>query len=63
VLISNGIDDGSIRKVSPEIIENAIAGTVDAAPDIARKMRIEDIEATSADYLQLIFNGIANTAA
>jgi AcrR family transcriptional regulator len=63
VLISNGIDDGSIRKVSPEIIENAIAGTVDAAPDIASKMRIEDIEATSADYLQLIFNGIANTAA
>jgi AcrR family transcriptional regulator len=62
VLISNGIEDGSIREVSPEIIENAIAGTVDAAPDIARQMRIEDIEATSADYLQLIFNGIANSS-
>ena len=62
-LISEGIEDGSIRNVDPQIIENAIAGTVDGAPDIAKMMRIDDIEATSADYLQLIFNGIANTAA
>ena len=46
--------------MDPQIIENAIAGTIDGAPDIAKQMRIDDIEATSADYLQLIFNGIAN---
>jgi len=60
ILISEGIEDGSIRNVAPQIIENAIAGTIDAAPDIAKQMRIIDIEATSADYLQLFFNGIAN---
>jgi len=59
-LISEGIEDGSIRNVDPQIIENVIAGTVDGAPDIAKQMRIDDIEATSAEYLQLIFNGIAN---
>jgi AcrR family transcriptional regulator len=59
-LISEGIEDGSIRNVDPQIIENAIAGTVDGAPDIAKTMRIDDIEATSADYLQLFFNGIAS---
>ena len=59
-LISEGIEDGSIRNVDPQIIENAIAGTIDGAPDIAKQMRIDDIEATSAEYLQLIFNGIAN---
>jgi len=60
-LISEGIEDDSIRNVDPQIIENAIAGTIDGAPDIAKQMRIDDIEATSADYLQLIFNGIANS--
>jgi AcrR family transcriptional regulator len=59
-LISEGIQDGSIRNVDPQIIENVIAGTIDGAPDIAKQMQIDDIEATSADYLQLIFNGIAS---
>lgn len=59
-LIREGIADGSIRQVDPLIVENLIAGTVDAAPDIALRMRIDDIEKVSADYIQLFFNGIAN---
>jgi AcrR family transcriptional regulator len=58
--ISEGIRDGSIRDVNPGIIENAIAGTIDAAPGIADKMRLEDSPKVSAEYLGLFFNGIAS---
>jgi AcrR family transcriptional regulator len=60
VLIREGIKDGSIRPVDPLVVENIIAGTVDAAPDIALRMRIDDIGKVSADYIQLFFNGIAS---
>jgi len=58
--INEGIADGSIRDVDPWIIENAIAGTVDAAPDIATHMHFSDNSVVSAEYLGLFFNGIAN---
>jgi AcrR family transcriptional regulator len=61
-LISEGMADGSIRTVDPLVVENAIAGTVDAAPDIALRMPVDNIEQVSADYLQLFFNGIARKA-
>ena len=57
--ISEGIKDGSIRDVKPGVIENAIAGTIDAAPGIAEKMRLKDNSKVSAEYLELFFNGIA----
>jgi AcrR family transcriptional regulator len=60
--ISEGIQDGSIRNVNPSIIENAIAGTVDASPGIAERMLLEDNAKVSAQYLGLFFNGIANTS-
>ncbi len=60
--ISEGIADGSIRNVNPGIIENAIAGTVDAAPGIAQMMRLKDNSKVSAQYLELFFNGIASRA-
>ena len=60
-LINEGIADGSISNVDPIIIENAIAGTIDAAPDIAIRMLFEDNSTVSAEYLELFFNGIANT--
>ena len=58
--INEGIADGSIRDVDHWIIENAIAGTVDAAPDIATRMRFSDNSEVSAEYLELFFNGISN---
>jgi AcrR family transcriptional regulator len=58
--ISEGIKDGSIHDVNPAIIENAIAGTIDAAPGIAEKMRLNNNSKVSAEYLELFFNGIAN---
>jgi len=58
-LIGEGIDDGSIRDVDPSIVENAIAGAVDAMPDIAKRMQFIDNSKVSAEYLQLFFNGIA----
>jgi AcrR family transcriptional regulator len=58
--ISEGIKDGSIRDVNPGVIENAIAGTIDAAPGIAEMMRVKDNSKVSAQYLELFFNGIAN---
>ena len=61
-LISEGMQDGSIRPVDPLVVENAIAGTVDTAPDIALRMPVDDIQQVSADYLQLFFNGIARKA-
>jgi AcrR family transcriptional regulator len=59
-LIKEGIADGSIRNVDPQIIEHAITGTVDAAPEIATRMRFSDNSKVSAEYLELFFNGIAN---
>jgi len=58
--ITEGIADGSISDVDPWIIENAIAGTVDAAPDIATHMNFTNNSQVSAEYLELFFNGIAN---
>ena len=58
--IQEGIADGSVRNVDPWIIENAIAGTVDAAPDIAMHMSFTDNSQVSAEYLELFFNGIAS---
>lgn len=58
-LIKEGIADGSIRNVDPRIVEHAIAGTVDAAPEIAARMRFSDNSEVSAEYLELFFNGIA----
>ena len=58
-LINEGIADGSISNVDPSIIENAIAGTVDAAPHMATHMHFEDNSRVSAEYLELFFNGIA----
>ena len=59
-LVKEGIEDGSIRNVDPRIIEHAIAGTVDAAPEVAVRMRFSDNSEVSAEYLELFFNGIAN---
>jgi AcrR family transcriptional regulator len=59
MLIAEGIDDGSIRDVDTAIIENVIAGAVDAAPGIERQMQFSDNSDVSAEYLQLFFNGIA----
>jgi len=59
-LISEGIEDGSIRNVNPGIVKNAIAGTIDAAPRITRRMTLSDNSKISAEYLGLFFNGIAN---
>ncbi len=59
-LISEGIRDGSVRNVNPAVVENAMIGTVDAAPDIGLHMHFSDNARVSAEYLQLFFNGIAN---
>ena len=59
LLIREGIKDGSIRDVDTGIVEKAIAGAVDAAPGVARRMQIHDNSQVSAEYLQLFFNGIA----
>jgi hypothetical protein len=58
-LIAEGVDDGSIRGVTPAIVEKVIAGAVDAMPGIANRMRFTDNSKVSAEYLQLFFNGIA----
>lgn len=60
--IRDGMQDGSIRDVDSHIIENAIAGAVDAAPGIARRMQFNDISKVSAEYFNLFFNGIAAPA-
>jgi hypothetical protein len=58
-LVKEGIEDGSIRNVDPSVVQNAMAGTVDAAPDVAARMQIDDNARVSAEYLELFFNGLA----
>lgn len=59
--IRDGMQDGSIRDVDSHIIENAIAGAVDAAPGIARRMQFNNNSKVSAEYFNLFFNGIAGS--
>ena len=59
ILISSGIEDGSLRDVDPTIIKQVIVGAVDAVPGISNQMRFSDNSKVSAEYLQLFFNGIA----
>ena len=59
-LVHEGIQDGSIRDVEIDIVEKVIAGAVDAAPGIARRMKFSNNSKVSAEYLQLFFNGIAS---
>jgi AcrR family transcriptional regulator len=58
-LVKEGIEDGSIRNVDPSVVQNAMAGTVDAAPDVVARMQIDDNARVSAEYLELFFNGLA----
>ncbi len=61
LFIRDGIQDGSIRNLDSHIIEKAIAGAVDAAPGIARRMQFNDNSRVSAEYFNLFFNGIAGS--
>jgi AcrR family transcriptional regulator len=58
--INEGIEDGSIRDMNSDIMQRVIAGAVDAAPGIARRMQFDNNSKVSAEYLQLYFNGIAS---
>jgi len=59
LVITEGIEDGSLRNVDSSIIKNTISGTIDGAPDVATRMHLDNISTGSSDYLRLLFNGIS----
>ncbi len=56
--IREGIEDGSIRSVSPVIAQEMIAGAVNASMDISLWRPVDDIDAAAIDYFDIFFNGL-----
>ncbi len=56
--IRQGIDDGSVRPVSPTIAQHMIAGAVNASMEIGLWRRIDDVDVAAIDYFDIFFNGL-----
>lgn len=57
-LVRAGIADGSIRPIAPEIAQELLAGAINAAMDIHRWRRIDNLDQAAIDYFSLFFNGL-----
>ena len=57
-IIREGIEDGSVREVSPFLAQEMIAGAVNASMDIGLWRRVDDIDAAAIDYFDIFFNGL-----
>ena len=56
--IREGIADGSVREVNPEIAQNLISGATNAAMDISLWRRVDNIDDAAIDYFDIFFNGL-----
>ncbi|QBY05863.1 TetR/AcrR family transcriptional regulator [Thalassotalea sp. HSM 43] len=59
-LISQGVNDNSIRGVDPFVTQNICAGAIESIPDMTASMKKYDAKTDASDYFHLIFNGIAS---
>ena len=56
--IREGIADGSVRDINPEIAQNLISGAINASMDISLWRRVDDIDDAAIDYFDIFFNGL-----
>jgi len=56
--IREGIEDGSVRAISPFAAENLIAGAINASMDIQLWRNVDDLEAAAVDYFDIFINGL-----
>jgi AcrR family transcriptional regulator len=56
--IRQGIEDGSVRPVSPFLAQEMIAGAVNASMDIELWRRVDDVDDAAIDYFDIFFNGL-----
>ena len=56
--VREGIEDGSVRTVSPVIAQEMIAGAVNASMDINLWRPVDDVDDAAIDYFDIFFNGL-----
>lgn len=57
--LNEGIEDGSIRPVNTLIAQHLITGARNAAMDIKRWRKVDNIDDAAIDYFDVFFNGLA----
>jgi len=62
--IRQGIEDGSVRAIEPDIAQQLIAGAMNAAMRVGSWRQVDDIDAAAIEYFDIFFNGLLprNTA-
>lgn len=57
--LNEGIEDGSIRPINTLIAQHLITGARNAAMDIKRWRKVDNIDDAAIDYFDVFFNGLA----
>lgn len=57
-LVRGGITDGSVRPIAPDVAQELITGAINAAMDIHRWRRVDDLDDAAIDYFDLFINGL-----
>ena len=57
-LVRAGVADASMRSISPAVAQELLAGAINAAMDIHRWRRIDDLDSAAIDYFDIFFNGL-----
>ena len=55
--LREGMQDGSVRKISTFVAQNLVAGAVNASMDIGLWRQVDDLDTAANDYFDLFFNG------
>jgi AcrR family transcriptional regulator len=57
-VIAAGVADGSIRGINNIVTRNLVAGAINASMGMSSWRRLDDLESDSAEYFNLLFNGL-----
>lgn len=59
-LVSAGIDSGEFRPVNVLVTQNLLLGAINASMDIGIWRKMDDVDATAVDYLDVFYHGLAS---
>ena len=56
--LNDGIKDGSVRPINTLIAQHLITGAINAAMDIKRWRKVDNVDEAAIDYFDVFFNGL-----
>lgn len=59
-MVAAGIKSGEFRPVNVGVTQNVLLGAINASMDIAIWRKIDDVDTTAVEYLDVFFHGLAN---